>query len=410
MNQHAPIVIIGAGISGLTAALYLKRAGNKVLLLEKESHVGGRVATEDFKGYKLDRGFQVLLTEYPEAKAILDYKALDLKPFVPGALIFKGPHKMRLADVMRKPSEAFSTIFSAAGTMRDKFKILRLSQRLKSKTIEDIFKEPEMSTIQYLQNLGFSQSIADNFFRPFLSGIFLEKELRTSSRMFEFVFKMFSSGDTAIPAKGMIEIPKQLASHFDSEEIRYNTEVGNWSAGEVVLNSGEIIKASAIITSFQKPTEDQIASEFSHTTNVYFTASTSPVKEGILILNANKNSIVNNFCVISDISNSYSRTGKSLISVSLIGDYSYMSESLLAEQVTDEISRGFREASNWTFLKSIHVKNALPNQKSVANHIPEDQIKISEGVYLCGDFLLNGSINAAMKSGRLVAEYLLKQY
>lgn len=48
---------------------------------------GGRVRTDKVNGFLLDRGFQIFLTSYPEARAALDYDALQLKPFYAGALV-----------------------------------------------------------------------------------------------------------------------------------------------------------------------------------------------------------------------------------------------------------------------------------------------------------------------------------
>jgi phytoene dehydrogenase-like protein len=81
------VAIIGAGLAGLACARDLTKAGLGVQLFESADAAGGRVRTDVVDGFRLDRGFQVLLTEYPEAKRVLDYDALALRRFVPGALV-----------------------------------------------------------------------------------------------------------------------------------------------------------------------------------------------------------------------------------------------------------------------------------------------------------------------------------
>ena len=64
---------------------------------------------------------------------------------------------------------------------------------------------------------------------------------------------------------------------------------------------------------------------------------------------------------------------------------------------------------DWNLLKTYRINYALPNQNSISNELDSSQFKINENLFICGDHLLNGSINAAMKSGRLVAEYIQNQ-
>ncbi len=141
------IHIIGAGISGLIAAQILENHGYHPTIIEASATVGGRVKSDIFKGYTLDHGFQVLLTSYPAAKKYLDYDALELQPFLPGATIFKNEKAQTIGDPLRSLSLLVPTLLASIGTFSDKIKILKLNSLLKKKKIDAIFKTTELSTL-----------------------------------------------------------------------------------------------------------------------------------------------------------------------------------------------------------------------------------------------------------------------
>jgi phytoene dehydrogenase-like protein len=209
----------------LVAAIELEKAGYYPVILEAGDKIGGRIQTEEIEGFKLDQGFQVLLTAYPEAQHYLDFEALSLKIFQPGAVIFKPGDIFSVYDPLRKPLKMIPMVFSKVGTVLDKVRMYQLTKALSVKRDEDIFSSTDMTTLEYLKKKGFSGKIIKNFFEPFFKGIFLEEELKTSSRMFEFIFKMFAIGNASIPEKGMQEIPRQLFSKLHNTKIQYNTHV-----------------------------------------------------------------------------------------------------------------------------------------------------------------------------------------
>ena len=404
-------LIIGAGLAGLTAARVLKLAGRKVKIIEASDGPGGRVRTDEVNGFLLDRGFQVFLTAYPEAKHFLDYKALDLKPFSPGSIILTNSGIDEIGDPLREASYLIRTLKSPVGTLSDKFRLLLLRLKLAGISIDEIFSKKETTTLEYLSAVGFGKKIISDFFAPFMSGIYLEQNLDTSSRMFEFVFKMFSESDTAIPAKGMGMIPRQLASDLSVEELILNERAISIDGNKVQTASGNVFEASTILIA---TTADCIPVPFQRrlikkksVTCMYFSADQAPYQKALIALNAIPNRLVNNLAVMSNISSCYAPEGKSLISVSLSGNEQFIKQDELELKVKEELKIWFKECSDWVPIKTYEIPYALPDNSHVINDILPSSIRINYSTFICGDHLLNGSINAAMKSGRIAAEAML---
>jgi len=411
MNKHTEVIIIGAGLAGLTAAKVLKEAGKSILVLEACNEVGGRIKTDNLNGFQLDRGFQVFLTAYPETKRFLNYDELDLCYFDPGALILTANGKMTIGDPLRKPSSLFQTLFSSAGTLMDKLRILKLKLRLQQKTVEAIFLEKETTTLNYLITAGFSEKFINQFFKPFFTGIFLEEKLATSSRMFEFVFKMFSEGEAAIPAKGMGLIPLQLSRDLLPTEILFNHKVIAIEGNAVTTASGNHYSADFVLFATDAPglpiPSNNEKRNYRSVTNMYFTSPEKIFDKPLIGLNALPAKLVNTIAVMDKISPSYSKSGASLISLSLIGNHQHEDQKILQNKVIKELSFWYPSATKWQHLKTYHIEYALPNDDQVSGE--PDVALLNPTWFICGDHLTNGSINAAMKSGRVAAEAILRK-
>ncbi|MEM9896853.1 MAG: FAD-dependent oxidoreductase, partial [Bacteroidota bacterium] len=303
-HSDKAIFIIGGGVSGLVCAQVLEQYGYQPTILEISSRVGGRVVTDHKNGYQLDKGFQVMLDAYPLTKKYLKYDQLELQKLSPGAVLFKDGKQSKFGDPLRDSQFLFPTFTSSHATLLDKWKVYRLRKKLLKKSTEDIFETPETTTLKYLKAQGFSNRIINNFFKPFFSGIYLETDLSTSSRMFEFVYKMFAEGDATIPKSGIQEIPDQLHSQLKQTDVRLNTGVISVSNEEIMLESGEVLKSDfcVIATDPEGILPNYTSSlEWKSCDTLYFTSHTREIRSPIIGLNTNPNALVNNIFYASSV-------------------------------------------------------------------------------------------------------------
>ena len=408
------VLVVGAGLAGLSCARRLREAGAEALVLEAADDVGGRVSTDLVEGFQLDRGFQVLLTAYPECRRRLDYPALDLRPFFPGALVRLGGRFHIVADPWRAPLAGLLGAFAPVGGLADKLRIARLRRRLLASDLEAIFTRPERTTLEALRGEGFSSTMIDRFFRPFLGGIFLERELTTSSRMFEFVYKMFSAGDTALPAAGMQAIPRQLAGGLPRGAVRTGCRVEEVGPGRLLLESGERLEGDAVVVANALPGGPEVPGQrpvaWCSTTCLYFSAPEPPFERPILALDGDGEGPVNNLCVPSQVAPSYAPPDRALISASVVHgeDGETMRADELEAATREQMGRWFGDAvTSWELLRAYRIRHALPGQKPPHLEPPRRPVRLNDRLYACGDHLDNASIQGAMASGRRAAEAVL---
>ncbi len=406
------IVIIGAGISGLVAAIECEKAGYSPLIIEAADRVGGRVRTDEKDGYLLDHGFQVLLTEYREVRRYLDLDALQLGKFAPGALIFRDQKPtIRVTDPLRKPATLPGMLTSPVGSLKDKFLIWKLNRQLAAANREQLFEGEPVSTLTFLKNYGFSEKIIDLFFRPFFGGIFLENELATSSAMFCFVFKMFGTGYAALPNAGMEAIPRQLRNQLAKTRFRFKQKVEKVEGNLLHLPGGEQIRFEKLLISTDPspflPNLAGQAQEYYHTLNLYFSSDRPLIGQPLIGLVPEADFLINNFCDLNAAAPGYSSHGRSLVSVSLKQNHSTLEEGT-ADQVMAELKQlTHQPEADLRFLKAYEIRHALPRIERLHYDLPFTHFTLTNDIYLAGDYLLNASLDAAMRSGRRAAEALL---
>jgi protoporphyrinogen oxidase len=401
------INIIGAGVSGLIAAQILENYGYHPTIIEATNKVGGRVKSDNYKGYALDHGFQVLLTSYPAAKKYLNYDALELQKFLPGATIFKNGNQQTIGDPLRKIELLLPTLLSSIGTFSDKLKVLKLNTTLKKKEISAIFKEKEKTTLQYLQDFGFSEAIITDFFKPFFSGIFLEPNLDTSSRMFEFVYKMFGDGLAVLPKKGIQAISDQLKSKLNNTTFLFNSavkEVKEVKDNTILLQDHSEIKSHITIIATEASTlvsnlKNQ-ETEWKSCDTLYFETEKRVIQKPIIGLIANENSLVNNIFYHTSIDTD-NTSDKELLSVTIVNNHK-LNEAQLINKVQQELKE-YCKIEDLHFLKRFQIKKALPKLTNLQYEISSTETKLKSTLFLAGDQLLNGSLNAAMIAGERAA-------
>lgn len=414
MDNQYDIIIVGAGLSGLTAAKQLEEFNLRILVIDQSDRAGGRVKTDNVDGFLLDRGFQVYLDQYPEGKAQLDLGALNLNPYEPGAICFNNYKQFEVMDTSRKKAALPKMAFSPVGTFMDKIRLGNMNARLKNADLQEIFERPEHTTLDYLKQSGYSDTIINRFFKPFFSGIFLENKLDTSSRMFEFVLKMMGEGHACLPEKGMEAIPLQLKRKLNKTEFRFHTTVKYVSPNEVVTNEGDTISCKAVIVAAEA---DKLIPGFEsdmkwHDTATYYfsTDNKPPIDKKLIALNYNEKSNINLVNVPSNVAHSYAPKGKHLIGVSLKRIPKESVEDAV-EEIKRELVMPFGDSvMHWKFLKNYHIHKALPQPGDMKTEIPFTETRVRPGLYLAGDYLLNGSINGAMRSGHLAAQAAIYDY
>ncbi|TDB59862.1 FAD-dependent oxidoreductase [Arundinibacter roseus] len=409
METSYPVVIIGAGISGLTCARYLHQRGVEFLILEASDAVGGRVRTDIHEGYRLDRGFQILLSAYPEVRRLMNYPALNPCAFRSGAMIRRNNGFTQMTDPLKEPLTVFQTLFSSVGSLTDKLRLVRLMKEVSTVQTADFFRDTDQTTHDYLHEYGWSDEMIATFFRPFFGGVFLENDLETSSNFFRFIFRQFYEGEAVIPAKGMQAIPEQLAAGLPAASIRLNSPVAGLHGQVVELSSGERIQAEQIVVATDADTADAWLGRsetrtYNSTTCTYFAADESPLPQKMLILNPNPLSVVHHLCVPTDIAPDYAPAGKSLISVSTQG-LDLVREEKLTNDIRLELTSWFGEqVATWKHLRTYHIPKALVRYEPGQS---DESPQVRPGLYRCGDYTAYPSLNAAMQTGREVAELLL---
>ncbi|MDG4789144.1 FAD-dependent oxidoreductase [Micromonospora sp. WMMD1102] len=410
MPAATDVVIVGGGLAGLAAARRLHRAGTPWLLVESADRLGGRVGTDAVDGYLIDRGFQVVNTGYPRLSALADLTSLGLGYFTQGVLVRRGGALHRLAHPLRDPLGAARTVLtdltdggvgragSGVGRLGDRLRLAALAARCAGHPVDRLLAAPETSTETALRRAGLSDRIVEELVRPFLSGVFGERELATSSRVSALIVRSFVRGRLGLPAAGIGAVPAAVAAPLPESLIALGVAATSVRPGQVSSTAGPV-RCRAVLVGTDPATATTLLPSLDrvrmHTlTTYYHSTAEPPLDEPILLLDGDRRELVANTVVVSRAAPTYAPAGRHLVATSVAGPM------VPPEPVVRvELARLYgRPVDDWAHLTTVTVPAALPAAPPPQGRLRRPVV-IGDGVFVAGDHRASPSVQGALASG-----------
>ncbi|MFI6233887.1 FAD-dependent oxidoreductase [Micromonospora sp. NPDC050784] len=408
MLAETDVVIVGGGLAGLAAARRLHRAGVPWRLVEADGRLGGRVATDVVDGYLIDRGFQVLNTAYPRLGTLLDTDQLNLGYFTSGVLVRKGDNLLRLVNPLREPTGGPGTALAGVGSLLDRLRFAALATGSATLPASRLLAAPETSTETALRRAGLSDAIIEELLRPFLSGVFIERELSTSSHVLAMVLRSFARGRIGLPAEGMAALPRAIAAPLPADLLDRDTPVAEVTSGRVRTQAGDI-RCRAVVVAVDPPAAAALLPALARVrmhsyTTYYHSAPEPPLTEPILLVDGDRRELVANTVVLSNAAPTYAPTGRHLIATSVVGPTAPPEPTIRAE-----LTRLYgRSTADWTHLTTVAIPEALPAAPPPQGRLRKP-VAMGEGLFVAGDHRDSPSIQGALTSGWRAAGAVLDE-
>lgn len=404
LPSSADVVVVGAGLAGLTAARALAGASVDVLLLEAADAPGGRVRTDRQGGLLLDRGFQLLNPSYPAVRRELDLAALELRPFRAGVVVATGDKRHTVGDPRRWPAGGVAALRAPVGSLREKAALVRWAAEVGFGPAARIKAGADRSLEEELQRRRVG-TLGDQVLRPFLAGVLAEWELETSRRFGELLLRSFVRGTPSVPRWGMQAIPEQLAADLPPGVLRCATPVSDVSAGAVVTERGTI-RARVVVLAADPRTTCRLAGLPTPTlrglTTYYHGADEPPTEQALLHVDGERRGPVVNTAVLTTAAPSYATTG-ALIASTVLGTGEADASEAVARAHAGVIYGV--DPRGWDHVATYAIPEALP---AVAVGQPlRSPVRLGDGLYVAGDHRDTASIQGAMVSGRRAADAVL---
>jgi len=415
MSTGRSITIVGAGLAGLAAARTLAEQGHRVAVVEAADRPGGRVASDRIGGFTIDRGFQVYLSAYPEALRFLDLRALGLRSFLPGALVWNGTRTAAIAHPLREPFAAAAGILRGAMPLGDALRMIPFARAALRGPADGPGAPSGTTALDRLRAAGISEATIDRFFRSFFGGVFFDRSLGTDASRLDFLLRMFAEGFACVPANGMGEIATQMAAPLGSA-VRTRARVAALRGTTVELEGGERIAADAVILAtgahdLRRFVPDLPEIAWRGTVAAWFATPEPAALPRWLVLNGSGRGrhglgAFNHGAAMSAIAPEYAPPGRGLF----VANTAYATEDAAPPADTAEDMRrtlglvlGRAAVEGWELLAVQRIRRAIPRQwpQDLAHRLPD---ALGPRVHVAGDHLEDASINGAIRSGRLAAE------
>lgn len=386
VHVHTEVLIVGAGLAGLSAAIHLEAAGVEVTVIESSDRAGGRVASDVIDGFICDRGFQLINAQYPalqELNVISEFDFIEAPRVIEVSL---GDRRHVIGDPRQVPWTALN---KATGTIPEK---IALSRFIASRP------KPGQSIGQALRNTG---TCYERVLRPFLQGVFLTDPDNVDALYGHSIIKSFVSGRPGVPRSGVGELSKALAKRVGN--IVYETRVDGIEQRSVHTNNGTYTANKILIA-----TDATTATQLLGLTEVprmagcitwYHADAVNPSGSGRLVVDGQRRGPIINSVVMSDISSSYAPANQHLISTTT--DLN-VTESDVRRHLA--ILWGV-DTYAWQFIAKYEIPAALPIHN--IGRALSQSMKISDHHFVAGDHRTVPSQQGALFSGRLAAQLIL---
>lgn len=408
MSEHVDVVVVGAGLAGLHAALTVQAAGRQVLVVDAADAVGGRVRTDEVDGLLLDRGFQILNPSYPELQSLDILEELDLRRFDAGIMVALEHGIERIGDPIRKPQWLLSTIGAHIGDPKAK---ARLVLAIVQNWLGGSLGQPAPragSVADALRADGVDAITYDRVLRPFLTGVFLDDPAHVAAGYGDFVLRSFVQGTPAVPSRGMGALPRALAMRLQPGTVRLNTRVHGVHGGGVETDAGRIGASQVIVAVDPQQAaawfpQMQVPATRSCTTWYHVTTAPPTTERAILVDGLGRGPVINSVA-ISKVAPSYASRGRTLMSSTTLGiDASAEQEATVRRHLGQMWGTS---THGWELVRAQVVEQALP-ALGVTDPMFRP-IDAGDGVWLAGDHRDTPSQQGALVSGRRTAQAVLR--
>ncbi|MFD5751391.1 NAD(P)/FAD-dependent oxidoreductase [Streptomyces sp. NPDC127033] len=414
--HHADVVIIGAGLAGLSAAHHLTSAGVTVSVLEAAPHIGGRMATDQVDGFRLDRGGRLLTTSYPDLLRTPGLEGAAVRMFSPGVLVHSEGRNYRTGAVgsARSALTVARALASAPrpplGGAVDQARLSAALGRLAATPTARLLGRPERTAGEALAVRGLPARTVNGFIRPLLTALLCDPELRTSSRCADLALRAFARGRLFVPAGGSATLPELLARTLPEGTVRTDVCVTDTSINCVSTKEhGEIACRSLVLATGARAAAELLPGlrvpDFHPVTVLHHTAPAPPLAEPALLLDADREGPVTHTAVMSAVDPSRAPQGRVLISSTVLGTPPPAAE--LDRTVRAHLARLYgTPTDDWELLAVHHDPESVP-----AMDPPHDlrrPVRLLSGLYVCGDHRDMNTVQGALFSGRRAAHAILR--